>query len=125
MCSNFLNPLGEAIGLDGTILMAFLLGFPANEIVIPIMIMGYMALGNLVDVGNLSELKNILVNNGWTITTAICFMIFSLIHFPCMTTVLTIKKEIGLKWSLCSILIPFIFGIGICFIVNNILSVFI
>lgn len=124
MCSNFLNPLGEAIGLDGTILMAFLLGFPANEIVIPIMIMGYMALGNLVDVGNLSELKNILVNNGWTITTAICFMIFSLIHFPCMTTVLTIKKEIGLKWSLCSILIPFIFGIGICFIVNNILSVF-
>ena len=125
MCSNFLNPLGEAIGLDGTILMAFILGFPANEIVIPIMIMGYMALGNLVDVGNLSELKNILVNNGWTITTAICFMIFSLIHFPCMTTVLTIKKEIGLKWSLCSILIPFIFGIGICFIVNNILSVFI
>ena len=125
MCSNFLNPLGEAMGLDGTILMAFILGFPANEIVIPIMIMGYMALGNLVDVSNLSELKNILINNGWTVTTAICFMIFSLIHFPCMTTVLTIKKEAGLKWSIFSILIPLIFGIVICFIVNNLLGIFI
>lgn len=124
MCSNFLNPLGEMIGLDGTILMAFILGFPANEIVIPIMIMGYMALGNLVDVSNLSELKNILLNNGWTVTTAICFMVFSLIHFPCMTTVLTIKKEAGFKWSIYSILIPLLFGLIICFILKNILGIF-
>lgn len=124
MCANFLNPLGEMIGLDGTILMAFILGFPANEIVIPIMIMGYMALGNLVDVSNLGELKNILLNNGWTVTTAICFMVFSLIHFPCMTTVLTIKKEAGFKWSIYSILIPLLFGLIICFILKNILGIF-
>lgn len=124
MCANFLNPLGEMIGLDGTILMAFILGFPANEIVIPIMIMGYMALGNLVDVSNLGELKNILLNNGWTVTTAICFMVFSLMHFPCMTTVLTIKKEAGFKWSIYSILIPLLFGLIICFILKNILGIF-
>jgi len=121
-CSDFLDPLGKFMGLDGTILMAFILGFPANEIVVPLMIMGYMALGNLTDISNLDVLKNILITNGWTITTAICFMIFSLMHFPCLTTVLTIKKEAGLKWSIYSILIPLMFGIITCFVVKNALN---
>jgi len=121
-CSNFLDPLGQFIGLDGTILMAFILGFPANEIVLPLMIMGYMSLGNLTDISNLDVLKNILIDNGWTITTAICFMIFSLMHFPCLTTVLTIKKEAGFKWSIYSIIVPLFFGIIVCFIVKNVLN---
>ena len=124
-CSDFLDPFARAIGLDGTILMAFILGFPANEIVIPLMIMGYMALGNLVDFSSLEELKNLLINNGWTITTAICFMVFSLMHFPCLTTILTIKKETGKKWAFYSILVPLIAGIVVCFIIKNIMGIFI
>lgn len=125
-CSNFLNPLGKMIGLDGVILMAFILGFPANEIVVPIMIMGYMATNNLTDFNNLVELKNLLVNNGWTFITALCFMLFSLFHFPCSTTCLTIKKETGsIKWTIFSFLLPTIVGIIVCFLVNNILGIFI
>jgi len=125
-CSNFLNPLGQLIGLDGVILMAFILGFPANEIVVPIMIMGYMATNNLTDFNNLVELKNLLVNNGWTFVTALCFMLFSLFHFPCSTTCLTIKKETGsIKWTIFSFLLPTLVGIIICLLVNNIFGIFI
>ncbi len=121
-CANFLDPFARLIGLDGVILMAFILGFPANEIVVPIMIMGYMATGGLTEFDNLLELKTLLVDNGWTYITAICFMIFSLMHFPCSTTCLTIKKETGSwKWTIVSILIPTLIGIGLCFIVNFIL----
>ena len=120
-CSNFLEPLGNLIGLDGVILMAFILGFPANEIVVPIMIMGYMATSDLTQFNNLIELKALLINNGWNYVTAFCFIIFSLFHFPCSTTCLTIKKETGsLKWTIFSFLLPTIIGIIICFIINNI-----
>ena len=124
-CSNFLNPFGKLIGLDGVILMAFILGFPANEIVVPIMIMGYMATNNLTDFNNLVELKELLVNNGWTWITALSFIVFSLFHFPCSTTCLTIKSETrSLKWTIFSFLLPTGIGIVICFLVNNILKLF-
>ena len=119
--SSFLDPFGKLIGMDGVILISFILGFPANEIVIPIMLMTYMATGNLVEYESLESLRTILVNNGWTVITAICVLIFSLCHFPCSTTCLTIKKETGsLKWTLLAIIIPTLIGIILCFLINNI-----
>ena len=117
--ANFLNPFGQLIGLDGVILLAFILGFPANEIVVPIMLMIYLATGELINIENLDSLKQILVNQGWTIKTAICMLIFTLCHFPCSTTCLTIKKETGsYKWMLLAIVIPTIVGFVICFLIN-------
>lgn len=125
-CSNILNPFGKLIGMDGMILMGFILGFPANEIVIPIILMGYMQTGVLVDFENYVILKQVFIDNGWTIVTAICVMLFTLFHFPCSTTCLTIKKETGsLKWSLLAFLLPTIIGIIICFIVSNLLKILI
>ena len=121
ICTNFLDPFADLLGLDGVILFAFILGFPANEIVIPIIIMTYMKSGVLVEYDSLSSLKEILVNNGWTILTAINFIIFSLIHFPCSTTLLTIKKETkSIKWTILSFIIPLFVGISLCFIVTSI-----
>lgn len=120
--SDFLNPFGKFIGLDGVIIMAFILGFPANEIVIPIMIMGYMSLGMITDINDLNLLKELFINNGWTYVTAICVMLFSLFHFPCLTTLITIKKETGKwKWALISFVVPLIIGISLCLIVNFLL----
>lgn len=120
--SDFLNPFGKFIGLDGVIIMAFILGFPANEIVIPIMIMGYMSLGMITDMNDLNLLKELFINNGWTYVTAICVMLFSLFHFPCLTTLITIKKETGKwKWALISFVVPLIIGISLCLIVNFLL----
>ncbi len=117
--ANFLDPVANLLGMDGVILLAFILGFPANEIVIPIILMSYMATGNLTDFSNLYELKNILVANGWTIYRAISVMLFCLFHFPCSTTCLTIRKETkSNKWTLISMLIPTLCGILICFIFN-------
>ena len=118
ICTNFLDPFGHLIGMDGVILMAFLLGFPTNEIVVPIMIMGYMSLGFITDISNTLELKKLFVSNGWNVTTAICVMMFSLLHFPCMTTLLTIRKEAGNKWMIFSFFVPLIISIIICFIIN-------
>lgn len=123
ICTNFLEPFGVLIGLDGVILMAFILGFPANEIVIPIMIMGYMSLGYITDISDLNDLRDLFIQNGWTIKTAICTMLFSIMHYPCMTTLLTIKKETGSsKWTFLSFIIPLLIGIIVCFIVNLIFS---
>lgn len=125
-CANFLDPFANLIGMDGIILLAFILGFPANEIVIPIMIMGYMATGTLTDFSSLTELKTLLVDNGWTFITAISVMLFSLMHWPCSTTCLTIKKETkSWKWTLISILIPTLCGITICFLFTTIARLFI
>lgn len=122
-CTNFLNPIANVFGLDGTILMAFILGFPANEIVIPIMIMSYMKTASLMDYGSLLELKTLFINNGWTITTAICTLIFMLFHFPCSTTILTIKKETNSKlWTILAFLLPTITGLVICLIINTFMS---
>ena len=124
-CSNFLDPFAKLIGLDGVILLAFILGFPANEIVIPIIIMSYLCTGSILEFDSLESLKTLLVNNGWTYITAICTMLFSLIHFPCATTILTIKKETkSLKWTFAAFLIPTICGILICFVVANVLRLF-
>jgi len=120
-CAGFLNPFAQLIGLDGYILMAFILGLPANEIVIPIAIMSYMASGSLMELDNLTELKNLLISNGWTWLTGICVMLFSLCHFPCGTTLWTIKKETqSLKWAIISLCIPTVTGIVICFVVTTV-----
>lgn len=119
ICSDFLEPIGRIIGLDGVILIAFILGFPANEIVVPLILMGYLGNGALTELPNLSLMRDILVSNGWTVKTAICTVIFSLFHWPCSTTVLTIKKESGsLKWTCVSVLLPTVIGVVICFAIN-------
>ncbi len=124
-CSSYLEPFAKLLGLDGIILFAFILAFPANEIVIPIILMAYLSTSSITEYSSLSELKNILVNNGWTINTAISFMIFSLFHFPCGTTCLTIKKESGkLKWALLSFILPTILGITLCILFNSLTCIF-
>ncbi|MDD4570234.1 MAG: ferrous iron transport protein B [Tepidanaerobacteraceae bacterium] len=116
-----LNPFGKLLGMDGYILLAFTLGFPANEIVIPIIVMSYMATGVLIEPENLSALRELLVDNGWTWITAVCTMLFSLNHFPCGTTLLTIYKETqSIKWTVISFLIPTFTGMVICFTVAQI-----
>lgn len=119
-CANFFDPFARLLGLDGYILMAFILGFPANEIVIPIIIMSYMSTGSMLELDSLVQLRTLLVSNGWTSLTAVCVMLFSLFHWPCATTCLTIRKETqSFKWTLVSFLVPTITGIIICFIVAN------
>ena len=119
-CALFLDPFAQLIGLDGYILMAFILGFPANEIVVPIIIMSYMAAGSMLELDNLTQLRELLVSNGWTWLTAVCVMLFSLMHWPCGTTCLTIRKESqSWKWTLAAFLIPTVTGITVCFIVAN------
>jgi len=114
-CSSFLDPLGRLMGLDGVILMAFILGFPANEIVIPVAIMAYMSGETLVDFSNISALRELLIAKGWNGVTAICTVLFSLVHFPCSTTCLTIYRETkSIKWTLISIFLPTILGILLC-----------
>lgn len=124
--SNVLDPLGKLLGMDGVILLAFILAFPANEIVIPIIIMSYMSTGNLVDISNLSTLREVLVSNGWTWVTAVSVMLFSLMHWPCSTTCLTIKKETSsIKWTILSIVIPTFCGVVICLIFNALVHIFV
>ncbi len=108
--SLFLDPFAKLMGMDGYILTAFVLGIPANEIVLPIILMSYMAKGSLVELDDSYTIGNILLQNGWNILTAINVMIFTLLHFPCSTTLLTIKKETGnWKWTIISFLLPTIF----------------
>lgn len=114
----FLDPLARAIGLDGFILMAFIIGMPANEIVVPIIIMSYMSKGAMLELESLSEMKELFVANGWTFITALNVMLFSLLHFPCGTTLWTIRKETGsTKWTIFSALMPTAIAIAVCFIV--------
>ncbi|WP_085832958.1 ferrous iron transport protein B [Clostridium merdae] len=124
-CAAFLDPFARLMGLDGYILMAFILGFPANEIVVPILIMSYMATGTLTELENLSELRNLLVANGWTWLTAVCSMLFCLMHWPCGTTCLTISKETqSLKWTFASFAIPTVTGIALCMFVAGTVRLF-
>jgi len=123
--SGFLDPFARLMGLDGVILMAFILGFPANEIVVPIIIMSYMSTGTLIELDSLSELRQLFVENGWTWITAVSTMLFSLMHWPCSTTCLTIKKETqSLKWTLISFAVPTLAGIIICIAFANIARLF-
>ena len=111
----FLDPIGKFIGLDGFILLAFILGMPANEIVIPILIMSYMATGSMTDYASLKELGDLLSSHGWTYLTALNLMLFSLLHWPCTTTLLTIKKETkSAKWTLIGFIIPTSIAFLVC-----------
>lgn len=118
-CTEFCDPIGQMLGIDGVIVMAFILGFPANEIVIPIILMAYMAQGSLTDYDSLAQLHQILIDNGWTWQTALSTMLLCLFHFPCGTTCLTIKKETGSwKWTAAAFLLPTLTGIILCFLLN-------
>ena len=116
-CCAFLDPLGRALGMDGVILAAFLLGLPANEIVLPLILMAYLSQGTILEFDSLTQLKELLTANGWTWITALCTMVFSLMHWPCSTTLLTIKKESGSwKWTALAFFLPTAWGMGICFL---------
>ena len=120
---DFLDPFARIFGLDGAILIAFMLGFPANEIVLPIAIMAYTASGSLEELPALCDMRALLIANGWSIKTAVCFVLFSVMHWPCSTTLLTIKKETGsLKWTILAFLLPTLFGLAACFIVNAVFT---
>ena len=126
VCAGSLDPFARFIGLDGVILLAFILGFPANEIVVPIMLMTYLSTGKLVEYESLDSLRAILANNGWNIITAVCMVIFMLCHFPCSTTCMTIKKETGsLKWTAAAFALPTVTGIVLCAVTANIMRIFI
>lgn len=119
---DFLDPAGRAIGLDGVILIAFIFAIPANEIVVPTIIMGYMQGTRMLELDNPSQL---FLDSGWTLTTAVCLMIFSLLHYPCATTTLTIWKETrSLKWTLLANIIPLILAVAVCFSITQLAGMF-
>ena len=125
IASDFLDPIGKLMGLDGVILLGFILGFPANEIVLPIILMIYLTATNLTQVPDIGAISEILLNNGWTVVTAFCTVIFSLFHWPCATTVLTVKKETrSFKWTAISVLFPTLIGFLACVLINGICSIF-
>lgn len=124
-CAGFLDPFAGLLGLDGVILLAFILGLPANEIVVPIILMAYLAQGSLTEMADYASLHALLVANGWTWVTALCTMLFSLFHWPCSTTLMTIKKETqSLKWTVASFLIPTGCGVALCMAVNAVAALF-
>lgn len=117
--ANFLNPFAKLMGLDGYILTAFILGIPANEIVLPIILMCYLKSGTLVNIEDTIQIGQILIQNGWTMLTAMNVMLFTILHFPCATTLLTVKKETGSwKWTAISFAIPTVCGIVLCMFTN-------
>ena len=124
-CTCFLDPFARLFGLDGVILMAFILGLPANEIVVPIIIMAYSAGSSITELSP-AAMQALFVENGWTWVTAACTIVFSLMHWPCSTTLLTIKKESGsMKWAVLSAVIPTLAGLTLCFLLNNVLGLFV
>ncbi len=122
-CAAFLDPFARSMGLDGVILIAFILGFPANEIVVPIMIMIYMATGSLTEFENLGAMHELFVSNGWTWKTAVSVLLFTLFHWPCSTTLMTVKKETGsVKWTILAFLLPTAIGILACMVFTAIFA---
>ena len=119
LIADFLDPFGRLLGMDGVIVLAFILGFPANEIVLPIIMMIYLSQGALADADGLSALRMLLVGNGWTLRTAACTALFSLFHWPCSTTLLTVYKETGsARWTALSALLPTLVGCAVCMLVT-------
>ena len=111
---------GRLMGLDGMVLLAFLLGFPANEIVLPVLLMGYLQTGSLTDYGSLAELSAVLTANGWTAETAVCMLVLCLLHFPCGTTCLTIRRETGgYRWTLLAMVLPTAVGMAVCMLIHG------
>lgn len=126
LCAAFLDPFAGLMGLDGVILIAFILGFPANEIVVPIIIMAYLAEGSILELDSLAQMRQLFVANGWTWVTAASTMLFSLMHWPCSTTLLTIKKETGSwKWTALAAAIPTVTGIVVCIAFNTVTGLFV
>ena len=129
LVANFLNPFAKLMGLDGYILTAFILGMPANEIVLPIILMSYLKGGALVNIEDTTQIGQVLIQNGWTMLTAMNVMLFTILHFPCTTTLLTIKKETGSwKWTGLAFIIPTTCGIVLCMcttLVYNVIKLFI
>jgi ferrous iron transport protein B len=122
--TGFLDPFGYLLGMDGVILTGFLLGFPANEIVIPIIIMTYLAQGSLMELEG-AALLQLFVQNGWTWVTAVSTLIFALFHWPCATTCLTVQKETQrFKWTALAFLLPTVSGIVCCFLFNTVVRIF-
>ncbi len=118
LCASFLDPFASLFGLDGVILTGFILGLPANEIVLPIILMAYLNQGALTEPGSLAGIKDLLTAQGWTWSTAACTLLFCLFHWPCATTLLTIRKETAsLRWTLLAFLLPTLFGLVLCFLV--------
>ena len=116
-CS-WLDPAARLIGLDGVILAAFILGLPANELVIPIMLMAYTSGSCLTEISSYAALSEVLSGNGWTAMTAVSAVLFTLMHSPCSTTLLTIKKETGsIGWTAAAAVIPTA-GIGLLAVLN-------
>ena len=119
--SELLEPFGTLLGLDGVILLAFMLGLPANEIVLPVALTAYLGSGTLTDYDSLDSLHSLLTAHGWTHMTAACFLIFTLFHSPCATTLLTVYKETGSKrWTFAAFLLPVVIGLMLCMIVAGI-----
>ena len=124
--NDIFEPLGNLMGLDGESLAAFFLGIPANEIVLPIALMSYLKEGELATFENIALIKEVLLANGWNIKTAICFIIFSVVHFPCATALTTVYKETkSFKWTILSFIIPCVLGIILCIVVASILGIII
>lgn len=118
--ASFFDPMGRLMGLDGMIVLAFILGFPANEIVLPILLMGYLQTGSLTAYEGMEQLRQILQCNGWSGVTALCMMLLCLLHFPCGTTCLTIYRETGsIKWTAVGFWLPALAGIVLCVTVNG------
>ena len=117
----FFDPLGHLMGLDGMVLTAFLLGFPANEIVLPALLMGYLHTGSLVETGGTAALSQLLSAQGWTAETAVCMMVLCLLHFPCGTTCLTIRRETGSRrWTLLAAALPTAMGMALCIAIHGV-----
>lgn len=124
--AGILDRPARLMGMDGVILLAFILGLPANEIVVPIMLMAYLSEGSLMEISNLDALKQLLINQGWTWATAVSVMLFTLVHWPCATTCLTIRKETGsIKWTILSFLVPCISGCLLCLLFHGLIALFI
>jgi ferrous iron transport protein B len=122
---NFLDPFAQQLGLDGFILMAFILGLPANEIVLPILLMGYLSTGAMIEVEDLDSLKQIFIDQGWTWITALNMMLFSLLHFPCGTTLINIFKETkSKKWTFLAFAIPTGLAVAVTFTIAQLAKVF-
>jgi len=117
--SGSLAPLGQAIGLDGVILLAYIIAIPANEIVVPTILMAYTGAGMMIEIDSLAELQQLLVGQeGWTLLTAVCLMLFSLLHNPCSTTIWTMYKETGsARWTTLGALMPLAIAFLVCFVV--------
>lgn len=112
---------GRLMGLDGMVLLAFLLGFPANEIVLPVLLMGYLQTGTLTAYGSLAELSAVLTANGWTTQTAVCMLVLCLLHFPCGTTCLTILRETGsARWTALAAALPTAMGAALCMAIHGV-----